>query len=339
MMLTLTLRVPRKRGEAEMPRLIVVLVVTAMLLAFTPAWAQDQTSNPESPNYKLHSWVVGAGGAPTSSPGFMANSTAGQSSPIGICSAADKIVSAGFWAQYLEAPVLVTFIRGDDDGDGELTISDPILSLCAQFADCGLGCHDASDADDDGEITISDPIYNLAAQFSGGDAPPAPFPACGEDPTEDALDCVCHSVCMGCPGLMAWSDAGHMLMARSAGAAAVGGRGARAGQSEEGAHELLTGGEAGEELLDLPLRVVPTPSSGTTLLRFSVLRDGRARLVIYNPAGQVVRTLVDGHVGAGVKEVEWDGLSASGVRVPSGIYFVRMETSRGEEVGKVILLK
>jgi hypothetical protein len=96
---------------------------------------------------------------------------------------------------YIGAEALM---RGDDDGDGDITISDPILSLCAQFADCDLACLDASDTDDDGAITISDPIYNLAAQFADGPPPPAPFPGCGPDPTEDQVTCDCHSGCMGC---------------------------------------------------------------------------------------------------------------------------------------------
>lgn len=90
------------------------------------------------------------------------------------------------------------FIRGDDDGDGEITISDPILNLCCQFADCECTCLDASDTDDDGEVTISDPIYSLAAQFAGGPPPPVPFPGCGDDPTEDGIGCDCHPPCMDC---------------------------------------------------------------------------------------------------------------------------------------------
>jgi len=88
------------------------------------------------------------------------------------------------------------FVRGDDDVDGELTISDPILSLCYQFADCPLpSCMDASDVDDDGEINISDPIRNLCYQFADCDPPAAPFPNCGPDPTEDGLDCASYPPC------------------------------------------------------------------------------------------------------------------------------------------------
>lgn len=99
------------------------------------------------------------------------------------------------------------FIRGDDDGDGELTISDPILSLCAQFDSCHLRCFDASDVDDNGEINISDPIYNLSAQFGAGPVPPPPFPGCGLDPTPDDIDCKCHPHCMDCGALLAESNA------------------------------------------------------------------------------------------------------------------------------------
>jgi hypothetical protein len=92
------------------------------------------------------------------------------------------------------------FIRGDDDGDGEHTISDPILSLCGQFAGCDLPCHEASDVDDDGEITIADPIRNLCTQFGDCGALPEPSPGCGRDETFDALSCDCHAACMGCGG-------------------------------------------------------------------------------------------------------------------------------------------
>jgi hypothetical protein len=50
-------------------------------------------------------------------------------------------------------------------------------------------CADAADADDSGAIDLADAIHLLSALFLGGPAPAAPFPACGTDPTEDALDC------------------------------------------------------------------------------------------------------------------------------------------------------
>ena len=79
------------------------------------------------------------------------------------------------------------FIRGDADHDGEIGIGDPIRSLHHMFLGnpSDLGCNDAADANDNGELEIGDPVYSLVYTFLGGDSPPAPFPSCGEDPTED----------------------------------------------------------------------------------------------------------------------------------------------------------
>ena len=46
------------------------------------------------------------------------------------------------------------------------------------------------DANDDAGTDISDPVYLLMYLFSNGSAPPAPFPACGSDPTTDGQDCL-----------------------------------------------------------------------------------------------------------------------------------------------------
>ena len=51
------------------------------------------------------------------------------------------------------------------------------------------------DADDNGELDITDGIGILSYLFLGGDAPHAPFPGCGEDPTVDALSCSTQAGC------------------------------------------------------------------------------------------------------------------------------------------------
>ena len=82
------------------------------------------------------------------------------------------------------------FIRGDSNGDGDLSVADPISTLNYLFtADHAMGCADASDFNDDGRVDISDPIYGLTYLFIGGPAPRAPFPNFGEDPTDDELTC------------------------------------------------------------------------------------------------------------------------------------------------------
>jgi len=50
-------------------------------------------------------------------------------------------------------------------------------------------CRDASDIDDTGYVGRDDLYYLLDYLFNGGPEPPAPFPACGPDPTDDNLGC------------------------------------------------------------------------------------------------------------------------------------------------------
>ncbi len=80
----------------------------------------------------------------------------------------------------------VAFVRGDADQSGSVDISDAIYTLRHLFwGEVDLKCIDAMDADDEGPVDISDPIYLLTYLFLGGSPPPAPFPDCGRDPTEE----------------------------------------------------------------------------------------------------------------------------------------------------------
>ncbi|MEE2883040.1 MAG: hypothetical protein VYD70_04880 [Planctomycetota bacterium] len=94
--------------------------------------------------------------------------------------------------------VEVTFIRGDIDQDGRLTIADPISLLTILFigGTDELNCDDARDANNDARIDLADAIYLLSYQFGNGPIIPAPFPDCGSDPTaDDALSCDSFAAC------------------------------------------------------------------------------------------------------------------------------------------------
>jgi hypothetical protein len=83
------------------------------------------------------------------------------------------------------------FLRGDVDGSGRISVSDAIRILVHLFQGdpAAVPCADAADADDSGAIDLADAVHLLSGLFLGGPAPAAPFPACGVDPTEDALGC------------------------------------------------------------------------------------------------------------------------------------------------------
>ena len=79
------------------------------------------------------------------------------------------------------------FIRGDSNDDGVLNVSDAVFTLSFLFiGDEQPECLAANDTNDDGTLNITDVIRTLNFLFLGGtDAPPAPFPDPGADPTRD----------------------------------------------------------------------------------------------------------------------------------------------------------
>ena len=79
------------------------------------------------------------------------------------------------------------FIRGDSNDDGVLNVSDAVFTLSFLFiGDEQPECLAANDTNDDGAVNITDVIRTLNFLFLGGtNAPPAPFPDPGADPTPD----------------------------------------------------------------------------------------------------------------------------------------------------------
>ena len=81
------------------------------------------------------------------------------------------------------------FIRGDANNDGLLNLADGIAILNYLFGDETVPCQNSADTTDDAQIDITDAISIFSYQFAGGAAPPAPFPDCGVDQTDDPFEC------------------------------------------------------------------------------------------------------------------------------------------------------
>ena len=95
-------------------------------------------------------------------------------------------------------PLCVAFRRGDVDGNGSLSLADGVFLLNHIFVPGTPppACQDALDVADSGAIGLEDPILLLNSIFvPGSPAPGAPFPACGLDPSPDALDCGDYAAC------------------------------------------------------------------------------------------------------------------------------------------------
>ena len=83
---------------------------------------------------------------------------------------------------------------------------------------------------------------------------------------------------------------------------------------------------------------VPNPFNPSTVIRFHLSRTGPVRLEIFNALGQLVQTLVDGSLPAGIHQVRWDGTNLQGRRVPAGVYLYRLEAAGQSRVRKMVLL-
>lgn len=82
------------------------------------------------------------------------------------------------------------FIRGDVTTDGELDLSDPVITLQYLFLGGDMPCASAADTDDSGSLDLADAVSLLSYLYSGGPAPAPPHPLPGTDPTPDGLDCL-----------------------------------------------------------------------------------------------------------------------------------------------------
>jgi hypothetical protein len=83
----------------------------------------------------------------------------------------------------------------------------------------------------------------------------------------------------------------------------------------------------------------PNPFNPTTTLRFDLAQAGRTRLLVYDAAGRLVRTLVDATLAAGSHRAVWNGLDSSGQRSPSGVYFARLVSVESDIARKMVLLQ
>ncbi len=116
---------------------------------------------------------------------------------VAACPDGTVVVSGGA-AALVPAPSQIGFIRSDCNDDGGPDVSDAIFEIGALFAAAGggfaIGCEAACDSNGSGRVDIADVIYTLTYLFAQGLEPPAPFPACGTDPT-GALSCDSYSSC------------------------------------------------------------------------------------------------------------------------------------------------
>ena len=83
----------------------------------------------------------------------------------------------------------------------------------------------------------------------------------------------------------------------------------------------------------------PNPFNPRTVISYQLPVASDVQLVIYNTAGQLVRTLVSGEMTAGSHSAMWDGTDDSGARGASGVYLYTLKAGSFTSQKKLVLTK
>lgn len=104
----------------------------------------------------------------------------------------------------------------------------------------------------------------------------------------------------------------------------------------------VSGGPTGKERNELPegyelSQNYPNPFNPTTTISFTIAQPGDVRLTVFDLMGRKISTLVDRTMPVGTFNVTWDATATSALA--NGVYFYRLETSVGQQVRAMVLLK
>jgi hypothetical protein len=83
----------------------------------------------------------------------------------------------------------------------------------------------------------------------------------------------------------------------------------------------------------------PNPSAGESRVELMLPESGKARVEVFDAAGRLVRTLVNGTLPAGHHVVDWSGRDAADRLVASGLYFFRLSTDQGSQQRTTIVVR
>jgi hypothetical protein len=82
----------------------------------------------------------------------------------------------------------------------------------------------------------------------------------------------------------------------------------------------------------------PSPASGPVEIPFTVVRDGRVRLALYDVNGRLRLELLDAPFARGEHRARWDGRDAAGQEVAAGTYFLRLWTESGDAARRITVV-
>ncbi len=83
----------------------------------------------------------------------------------------------------------------------------------------------------------------------------------------------------------------------------------------------------------------PNPFNPSTVIPFALPKASWITITIYNASGQKIRTMANRFYRQGYQTVMWNGRDGSGIRVPTGTYYYRMQAETFRDSKKMIVVK
>ena len=83
----------------------------------------------------------------------------------------------------------------------------------------------------------------------------------------------------------------------------------------------------------------PNPFNPSTTISFDIYEASKVSLSIFDLNGRLVKNLMNGNLGAGTYNIDWNGKSTKGLSVAGGVYFYSITSGETSIIKKMSLIK
>lgn len=83
----------------------------------------------------------------------------------------------------------------------------------------------------------------------------------------------------------------------------------------------------------------PNPTGDFVKINFQIMKSDWVKITMYDNSGRLVRSLLNETKKSGNYAMAWDGKDESGRKVPSSVYFCRLQTDEFTAVRRLVLLR
>ncbi len=83
----------------------------------------------------------------------------------------------------------------------------------------------------------------------------------------------------------------------------------------------------------------PNPFNPKTTITFDLPQEMEVKLNVFDINGRLVQTLNRSKLRAGNYSFDWEGTDQFGMKVTSGVYFIRIDAGSFKDIKKTLLVK